>query len=518
MPKPSENLAKALEVLHKLQEAGHVAIYTGDIPGRQVRERLVKNGFIKEVTKGWYITSGPDESTGDSTSWYTSYWEFCSRYLNHKYGDDWCLSPDMSLQLNTGNWSVPTQLIVRSPKASNSLTRLPYYSSMFNLKSELPQKQLLTVNRAIRLYTLEASLIYCPVNLFTQNPIDTRTALAMIRNASELLPFLLEKGHTVYAGRLAGAFRNIGKDKIADEILDAMRETGYDARETDPFNQKLAIQFSGERSPFVIRVRLMWQQMREQIIKVFPVAPGIPADKEAYLKDIQVIYVTDAYHSLSIERYKVSPQLIERVRRGQWDKDSNEEDKKHRDAMAARGYFLAFQQVSESIGKILKGENPGTVADDDHSRWHLQLFGPSVNAGLLRASDLAGYRNLQVYIGGSKHIPPNVDNMRDVMPLLFELLEQEPEASVRAVLGHFIFVFIHPYGDGNGRMGRFLMNAMLASGGYPWTVIPVEQREVYMKALETASVEQQIEPFAQFIAHLVKKGMEGKPEAVLITT
>jgi hypothetical protein len=50
------------------------------------------------------------------------------------------------------------------------------------------------------------------------------------------------------------------------------------------------------------------------------------------------------------------------------------------------------------------------------------------------------------------------------------LLHQEDEASVRGVLGHFMFVYIHPYMDGNGRMGRFLMNLMLASGGYPWTI------------------------------------------------
>ena len=56
-------------------------------------------------------------------------------------------------------------------------------------------------------------------------------------------------------------------------------------------------------------------------------------------------------------------------------------------------------------------------------------------------------------------------------------LEAETEPSVRVVLGHFIFVYIHPYLDGNGRMGRFFMNVMLASGGYPWTIIPVERRE-----------------------------------------
>jgi len=102
-----------------------------------------------------------------------------------------------------------------------------------------------------------------------------------------------------------------------------------------------------------------------------------------------------------------------------------------------------------------------------------------------------------------------------MMPVLFELLASEPEGSVRAVLGHFIFVYIHPYMDGNGRMGRFLMNAMLASGGFPWTVIPVQQRNGYMQALESASAGQNIEPFAIFISSLVSGALEGRPAASL---
>ena len=97
------------------------------------------------------------------------------------------------------------------------------------------------------------------------------------------------------------------------------------------------------------------------------------------------------------------------------------------------------------------------------------------------------------------------------METLFELLKEEEEARVRVVLGHFIFVYIHPYMDGNGRIGRFLMNLMLASGGYPWTVISVKQRGAYMSALESASVKQDIAPFAGFLAGLVKDGLEGKP-------
>ena len=91
------------------------------------------------------------------------------------------------------------------------------------------------------------------------------------------------------------------------------------------------------------------------------------------------------------------------------------------------------------------------------------------------------------------------------MPELVELLRAEREAGVRAVLGHFMFVYIHPYMDGNGRMGRFLKNPMLASGGYPWTVVPVERRDDYLKTLEAASVGQNVRPFSEFLGGLAKE-------------
>lgn len=67
--------------------------------------------------------------------------------------------------------------------------------------------------------------------------------------------------------------------------------------------------------------------------------------------------------------------------------------------------------------------------------------------------------------------------------------------------------------DGNGRIGRFLMNTMLASSGYPWTVIPISLRNRYMESLEQASVESNIESFAIFIAELVQANVEGHPKA-----
>lgn len=513
MATPSEKLAESLEVLKELQDKGIMAIKASEL-SRVHRERLSKNGFLSEVMKGWYLSIPASEQQGDSTSWYASYWHFCARYLDDRYGNTYCISPEQSLQIHSGNWTVPKQLIIRSTQGVNSQTPLPHGTSLFSIKSPLINNAEIQEINGIRILTLPSSLIHCSPTMFIKSATDIRTALTMISNSSEILKTLLDGGHSTIAGRLAGAFRNVGQDRIADDIVRTMKTAGYDVRETDPFETKTLIALSSrEKSPYVNRIKLMWHTMREIIIMHFPEPPGLPEDHARYMKMVEDIYVTDAYHSLSIEQYKVTPELIERVKIGKWDTQKIKEDKQQRDAMAARGYWQATQRVRSSIKKILKGENSGKVADFEHGIWYEELFAPSVAVGLLKPSDLAGYRNGQVYISQSKHVPLNVDAVRDAMLLLFELLSNETEASVRAVLGHFIFVYIHPYMDGNGRMGRFLLNVMLASGGYPWTVIPVEERKAYMEALEKASVEQNIEPFAKFLAHLVTQGIKGTPVA-----
>ena len=130
------------------------------------------------------------------------------------------------------------------------------------------------------------------------------------------------------------------------------------------------------------------------------------------------------------------------------------------------------------------------------------------SSALIPASALAGYRNGPVYLRGSRHVPPRWEAVRDGMPTLFDLLEAEAEPSVKAVLGHWLFGYIHPYADGNGRMARFVMNALLASGGYSWTVIRVDDRDAYFASLERASIDQDMEPFARFLAERVELALE----------
>lgn len=503
MATPSEKLAESLEALHTLQRV--VAIRSSQLT-RTHRERLMRAGFLECVLKGWYIATSPAGDAGETAAWYGAFWRFCAQYLAERFGEAWSLGPEQSLALHVGDGMVPRQLVVRATHARNGVTELVHDTSLLEVRAKLPRPEETVTRDGMRLFSMAAGLVAVAPSYFRENSVNAKAALASIRDASELLGPLLAGGHSVVAGRLAGALVDVGKPRMADELVAAMEAAGYEVRPSSPFEEaaESPAAFARLRSPYVNRIAMLWQAMRSDVLAVFPEAPGRPRGRRAFLKRVDERYGDDAYHSLSIEGYQVTPELIERVRRGRYRPDASDSDRTQRDALAARGYWQAFKAVRKSVARVLEGESPGQVADEDHSAWYRELFAPSVTAGLVSAADLAGYRGAPVFIRGSRHVPPNVEAVRDAMPALFDQLRQEKEAAVRAVLGHFVFVFIHPYMDGNGRMGRFLMNVMLCSGGWPWTVIPVSRRADYMAALEAASVGGRIEPLARLVAELVE--------------
>jgi hypothetical protein len=509
MAKPNEKLAASLAQLQALQKDGRRVFRSGEL-GRVHRERLARHGFVREVMKGWLISASPGTEPGDSTPWFASFWEFCARYARARFGHRWHLSPEQSLLLHAENTVIPRQVVIYTPMGTNNTVELLFGTSLYDLKqTQMPPGADLTDRQGLRLFALAAALTRVPEAFFARYPVEAQVALSGIRDASDVLGRLLDGGHSVVAGRVAGAFRRIGRADVANEIVSAMKTAGYDARESDPFEARQAFgAVSLAAAPIVGRLQAMWESLRGPVLDIFPTAPGLPEDRRAYLRFIDEIYQSDAYHSLSIEGYRVTPELVERVRAGDWNPAERAADRSSRDALAARGYWQAFLRVKAGVGEIIAGRNPGALLRASHGEWYRELFEPCVAAGLVSASALAGYRNDLVFLRGSRHVPPRREAVRDAMPALFDLLEDEAEPAVRAVLGHWLFGYIHPYPDGNGRMARFVMNAMLASGGYPWTVIRVEDREPYLIALESASVGTDIRPFARFVAKRVEWSLE----------
>jgi hypothetical protein len=508
-----EKLAASLEKLHQLQRDGRHVFRSRQF-SRVERERLLAQGFLREVIKGWLISTSPTTVRDDTTPWFASFWEFCARYCQSRFGKDWHLSPEQSLLLHAEDTVIPKQVIIYGPKGTNNTRSLLFGTSLYDLKSRMPKASDLMVKNRLRLFKPATALVRVSEDFIRGHPSEVHVLLAGIKDSSEILAPLLEGGRTVVAGRLAGAFGRIGRNNIADEIVKAMKAAGHDVRTTDPFAPQQAFgTLQIGVPPIVGRLQSFWSQHRDAIVATFPKAPGLPKDTKSYLKFVDEIYRSDAYHSLSIEGYRVTPELIERVRGGAWNPDANQADRKDGDALAARGYWQAFQKVKEAVAQNIAGADAAELVRSAHRDWYREMFQPCVAAGLIDAAALAGYRSHAVFLQGSRHVPPRWEVVPDAMETMFDLLQNEKEPAVRIVLGHWLLGFIHPYPDGNGRMARFLMNAMLASGGYPWTVIRVEDRDGYMESLESASVQMDIGPFASFIGERVKWSMEQAAKA-----
>jgi fido (protein-threonine AMPylation protein) len=506
MATPKEKLAASLDVLRSLQAGEGRRVFKSEELTRTHRERLTKHGFLAPIMKGWWLVADPVARPGDTTAWFASFWEFCAKYCNERFGGDWHLSPLNSLLLHAEATETPKQVVIHTPDGTNNSLALPFDTSLYDYASAMPEsgQRALTVREGLNLLAPGEALCQAPPDFFGRHPVEAQVVLASIPDASDVLANLLERGSSVVAGRLAGAFLRAGRADVADEILATMQRADYEVRVSDPFEPGEHLAGIRPRTaPVVARLESLWRAMRPQVLQAFPPPPESVPDPAAYLRSVDDLYQTDAYHSLSIEGYQVSRDLVERVRSGAWDPDRNERDEASRSALAARGYYQAFERVKAALDEILHGATPSSVVRRAHRAWYGELFQPAVAAGLLAPQDLAGYRKRSVYIQGSRHVPPRVEVVRDAMPALFDLLEQEESAAVCAVLGHWMFGYIHPFPDGNGRIARFLMNTMLASGGYPWTVVRVDDRAAYMTALEQASVDQNVAPFAAFIAERV---------------
>lgn len=496
---PSETNSQVANALRRVHRVAPEAVVQSKAISRLDREILTSKGWLHEIIKGWYLLTTPDAKPGDTVLWHSTYWSFIHAYLGSRFGNLYCLSAETSLDVHTGKMGTPQQLMVTTQKGSFQRIDLPVGTSILispNAKALPADTE--EVN-GVRVYPLGLALARTTPTFFRLDPLTAEIALKAVRR-DDLSRALLSEWNAAAAGRLIGALSEVKRDAEAKSITADLEAAGYKVSPENPFEQPPVLgSMTKVEWPHVGRIIALWQKMREQLLAVRPKPPEAPPSLEAYLKQANAAYVRDAYNSLSIEGYRVTPELIARVASGEWD-TSVAKDKKEADAMAARGYYEAHEKVLESISRTFHGENAGVTLDRDLADWYRALFSPSVQAGILVPGQLAGYRERAVYITKSSHVPPQKDAVPACMEIYFKLLKEETDAWVRAILGHFIFVYIHPYSDGNGRLGRFIMNLMLASGGYPWTVIRLERRDVYMAALEEASMNHAIESFSKFVA------------------
>ena len=117
--------------------------------------------------------------------------------------------------------------------------------------------------------------------------------------------------------------------------------------------------------------------------------------------------------------------------------------------------------------------------------WHKELFKETKKdkAGLIRDYDVG--------ITGSKYKPPHPIELDILLTEFFSWYNKNKNKMHPVHLAaqvHLKFVSIHPFGDGNGRISRLLMNYVLNNKNYPMLIIDYSERNSYYNALEKSQI------------------------------
>ncbi|MFT4927084.1 MAG: hypothetical protein ACI8WB_003190, partial [Phenylobacterium sp.] len=407
----NEKLAEALAV------AGQSAI--GNIlNAKSISERqrtlLIQQGYLKLIIKGWYLLDGDlmAQKAGESALWYESVWTFIALYVQNKVGDDYWLSPEASLDLHTGSNALAKQIVVYAKNHSCTTANLPNGMSLLILGSNKIPFKIIKVN-GLNVHSLESALVEAAPNTFKFNPLSTQLALQMAL-PDALSEALLTTKNLSSGNRLIGGFEAVGMKLESRNLTTILQGAGFSqVKAVNPFVvPPLKIGMKRGESPSSIRVRLLWQEMRGDVIEVFE---GIEPPYDFHQRDIastfemvSALYVSDAYNSLSIEGYRVTPELIARVSLGGWSPETLKEDKEQKDALAARGYFDAFNKVKALLNEAHDSQDEldlEFLLGVGLTEWYTALFQPCVTAGIINDKDLAGFRKGPIYIRQSMHVP-----------------------------------------------------------------------------------------------------------------
>lgn len=117
------------------------------------------------------------------------------------------------------------------------------------------------------------------------------------------------------------------------------------------------------------------------------------------------------------------------------------------------------------------------------------------------------FRNSHVRVG--EHIAPQAHLVPELMTQLFEWLKRSDEHMLlKSCIFHYEFEFIHPFSDGNGRMGRLWQSVMLHTYNPLFSSLPTESivrdhQEEYYKALEDATTLGESTPFIEFMLEMI---------------
>lgn len=216
---------------------------------------------------------------------------------------------------------------------------------------------------------------------------------------------------------------------------------------------------------------------KDQLDRMRPLAAGALVQLQTYY-DVELTYTSNAIEGNTLT-YRETAEVIEHgITVG---------GKPLKDHLEAVDHYAAVQWMRGLAG------NDAPIGEDTVRGLHARIVARS-------RPDIAGqYSQFARRIAGSCVVFPNPVKIPGLMEPFGRDIARADKTPSAAFDAHFRLTAIHPFGDGNGRTARLLMNLMLIRGGYPPIAVRPVDRLVYLGALERGSIACDLGPFQRLM-------------------
>jgi len=170
----------------------------------------------------------------------------------------------------------------------------------------------------------------------------------------------------------------------------------------------------------------------------------------------------------------------------------------------------SLREINETLNHKKAFDNMLSHKEDLTKEFVCQLHKLVVENTLREDLDgqIGCYRNVPVFIRGRDWMPPKPEEVSKEMKSLFSWYSKNKEKIHPLIVAsyfHVAFETIHPFVDGNGRVGRLLMNFILHKNKYPMINIPSKTKFDYYEALHKATTNGDLRPFIELMIKLLQE-------------
>lgn len=170
------------------------------------------------------------------------------------------------------------------------------------------------------------------------------------------------------------------------------------------------------------------------------------------------------------------------------------------DILAVKNAFAAYKEL----------ENINAFSLVDLQKVHgIMMDGLCTESGMLRTGDVGVFDSN----GNVIHVAPPASMAREQINQLFNWVKNsDVQMLIRSSVFHYEFEFIHPFRDGNGRMGRYWQTALLASWKPIFKYIPIESvikdnQEEYYQVIKFSTSQGKSNIFIEFMLDVILKAI-----------